>query len=148
MAPGRHAAYFLYIGRPRKENPRQASRSIGDLQSEGTVLHENDFNTRNERILYIRRSDTGNRPDRALECVYQGGRNHLPQRSAYRNHKTQPPENKSGIAEGSSSHGQGFLCPTHFNLADRSNCLQTESQSRNVFIESEYTVQELRTIYL
>lgn len=40
----------------------------------------------------------------------------------------------------SSSHGQGFLCPTHFNLADRSNCLQTESQSRNVFIESEYTV--------
>ena len=36
----------------------------------GTVLHENDFNTRNERILYIRRSDTGNRPDRTLECVY------------------------------------------------------------------------------
>ena len=47
----------LYIGGPRKENPRQASRSTGNIQSERIFLHQNDFNARNERILYIRRSD-------------------------------------------------------------------------------------------
>ena len=47
--------------------------------------------------------------------------------TSHRNHKAQPLENKPGIAKGSSSYGQGCLRPTHFNLADRSHCLQIES---------------------
>ena len=141
MATGRHAAHFLYIGGPRKENPRQASRSTGNIQLRGQ-FYTKMISTQGMNGFYTFDVPTQATDPTGLWNAYikVGGTTF---HKGLRIETIKPNRLKINLAfpKKLQATGQEFLCPTHLQPGfDRSNCLQTESQSRNVFIESEYTV--------
>ena len=146
MASGRYTAYFLHAGRPGETHSGQTSGSIGDLQSKRTVLYQNDLYAGYKRILYICRAHTSRRSHRIMECLRESRRNCLPQGAAHRNHQAEPSEDYAGFANHPSGFEQRRICPAYFFMADGSHRIATESKGRNVLIESQYAVQELRTI--
>lgn len=66
--------------------------------------------------------------------------------AAHRNHQAEPSEDYAGFANHPSGFEQRRICPAYFFMADGSHRIATESKGRNVLIESQYAVQELRTI--
>ena len=81
-----------------------------------------------------------------MECLRESRRNRFPQESAHRNHQAEPSEDYAGFANHPSGFEQRRICPAYFFMADGSHRIATESKGRNVLIESQYAVQELRTI--
>ena len=84
-----------------------------------------------------------------MECLREGWRNSLSQVTTNRNGKAQPTENQS-TASGRDTQSLGWRATYYFvdSMANRCPGFKTENKSRNVTLQSQYAIQELRTIYI